>query len=186
MTERTDTTILVVDDEEDVADGYAAHLQTEYETQVAYGGQDALDTVTDETDIILLDRRMPDMSGDAVLDEIRNRGLECHVIMVTAVDPDFDIVDMAFDEYLCKPVNRNDLFDAIEKQLKAEKYDDRLREFISLNTKIDLLEEEQSQHSIDEADQIDEIRQRVDELERDLIDAVGNGEDPTTVLERFV
>ncbi len=44
------------------------------------------------------------MSGDEVLDTIAERGIDPAVVMVTAVDPDFDIVEMPFDEYLTKPV----------------------------------------------------------------------------------
>ena len=36
-------TVLVVDDEPDVADAYAAQLETDFEVMTAYGGQEALD-----------------------------------------------------------------------------------------------------------------------------------------------
>jgi len=60
--------------------------------------------VIDETvDVVLLDRMMPGMSGQEVLAAIRERGLDCRVAMVTAVDADFDVIEMGFDEYLGKP-----------------------------------------------------------------------------------
>ena len=97
-------TVLVVDDEEEVADVYALRLRNEYDTRVAYGGEDALETIDVDVDVVLLDRRMPDIPGDEVLEQIREKGYDCRIIMLTAVDPGLDIVEMPFDEYLCKPV----------------------------------------------------------------------------------
>ncbi|MFB6176845.1 MAG: response regulator transcription factor, partial [Halobaculum sp.] len=98
MTDQSPT-VLVVDDEQQVADAYALRLQMEYDdVRKAYGGQEALDTVDETVDVVLLDRRMPDYSGGEVLEKMRERGLDCSVIMVTAVDPDFDIVSMPFDD----------------------------------------------------------------------------------------
>jgi hypothetical protein len=38
------------------------------------------------------------------LDKLRERGIEAKVAMLTAVEPDVDIVDMPFDDYRTKPV----------------------------------------------------------------------------------
>jgi len=58
----------------------------------------------DEVDAVLLDRRMPDVHGDEVLARLREEGCDCPVIMTTAVDPGMDILEMDFEDYLCKPV----------------------------------------------------------------------------------
>lgn len=47
--------------------------------------------------------------------------------MVTAVDPDFDIVEMSFDDYLTKPVGRDHLVDATDEMLARDAYDDDLQ-----------------------------------------------------------
>jgi CheY-like chemotaxis protein len=65
-------TVLIVDDESEVADVYALRLREEYETRTAYGGEEALDTIDSDMDVVLLDRRMPDLSGDEVLERIRS------------------------------------------------------------------------------------------------------------------
>jgi DNA-binding response OmpR family regulator len=90
--------VLVVDDEPDVADSYAAFLRDRYDVRTAYGGEPALAALDEDIDVVLLDRRMPDMFGDEVLESIRGRGFECRVAMITAVDPDVDIIDMEFDD----------------------------------------------------------------------------------------
>lgn len=98
---------LVVDDEQEVADAYALRLRGYCEVETAYGGDEAL-SIIDESpvDIVLLDRHMPGMSGDDVLVELDERGFYGRVVMVTAVDPGVEVLEMPFDDYLCKPVDR--------------------------------------------------------------------------------
>jgi CheY-like chemotaxis protein len=40
--------------------------------RTAYGGHEALEELSDDVDVILLDRRMPGLSGDEVLEEVRD------------------------------------------------------------------------------------------------------------------
>ena len=96
----TDATVLVVEDERGLADMYATWLaEAGYQTRVAYDGPDAMNELSPELDIALLDRRLPRMTGDDILDEIRDRNYHCEVAMVTAVDPDIDIVGMRYDTH---------------------------------------------------------------------------------------
>lgn len=79
-------------------------LEDEYDVETAYGGRQSLEKIESETDIVLLDRRMPGISGDEVLAEIRDGDLECRVAMITAVDPELDFFGMPLDGFLLKPV----------------------------------------------------------------------------------
>jgi len=173
-----DATVLVVDDEEAVADAYMAQLKAEYDTRTAYGGEEALATVEDDVDVVLLDRRMPDKSGDEVLERIRERGVDCRVVMVTAVDPDFDIVDMPFEDYLQKPTSRDELFDVIEQQLVASEYDQRVTEYIEVTTKLGLLEREKSTVELEDDEDVRRLRERADRLRAELDDAVAKFDEP--------
>jgi DNA-binding response OmpR family regulator len=169
--------ILVVDDEEVVADAYALHLGREYETMVAYTGEDALEELDQSVDIVLLDRRMPGLTGDNVLQKIRENGYDCRVIMVSAVDPDFDIVDMPFDDYLCKPVRNEDLYEAVERQVAAMSHDAPLNEYISVKSTLSVLENEKSPQELAGSHEIEQIRDRATQLETDLKQTVGNLDD---------
>jgi DNA-binding response OmpR family regulator len=182
----TDTTVLVVDDERDVADAYAVQLQIDYETRVAYGGEDALETIDEDVDVVLLDRRMPDLSGDEVLSEIRNRDLDCSVIMVTAVDPDFDIVEMPFEDYLCKPVARDELIDVIETQLSVSEYDSAFQEYMELTKKLEILKDEKPAEDLKNNEQVQELSGRVEELQESLDDIVHDFDDSETAFRDLV
>jgi len=165
-------TVLVVDDEEEVADVYALRLRNEYDTRVAYGGEAALSELDGEVDVVLLDRRMPDVSGDEVLERIRGQDADYRVIMLTAVDPGLDIAELSFDDYLCKPVQKADLVEAIDQQLQAQRHDEQLSQYLEVSSKLALLESELSGREFETTEEVETLRQRAAELREELADGV--------------
>jgi len=174
MTPAEPASVLVVDDEPDVADAYAAQLELDYDVTTAYSGREALDLVGPSIDVVLLDRRMPGITGDEVLEEIRDRGLGCRVAMVTAVDPDFDIIEMPFDDYVTKPVSREDLYGTIERLLNASEYDEQLREYFSLTAKQAALRTNKSEAALETSEQYVELEQEIRDLRESLDETVAD------------
>ncbi|WP_424002999.1 response regulator [Haloarcula salina] len=160
--------VLIVDDEHDVADTQALKLDHHYETTVVYGGAAALDTAGPEFDAILLDRRMPDVHGDEVLARLRERGYDGVVIMLTAVDPDLNILEMAFDDYLQKPVEQSTLVAALEQHLDRSGEDDRLDEYFEITSKLAVLEREKSARQLESSAEYTALEERAAELEARL------------------
>ena len=163
-------TVLVVDDEQAIADIYAIRLGDDFDVRVAYGGEEALQKVNADVDVILLDRRMPDCSGDEVLAEMRARGLECRTIMTTAVVPDFDIMDMPFDDYLCKPIDEANLRSAVEQQLTTKEYGDRFAEYFAISAKIGLIDSQKTAIELEDNDEYQRLQREAERL-RDELDA---------------
>ena len=179
-------TILVVDDEEDIADLYTTWLEMEYEVRTAYGGEEALEKVDKEVDIVFLDRQMPDYSGDEVLQRIRDQGLDCRVVMVTAVDPDFDILEMGFDDYLTKPVMREDLDAAVETMTERQEYDEKLQEYFALTSKKATLEAEKTPSELQDSEEYQEMVERVEVLEEEADPATaGLDDDYESLFQEF-
>lgn len=174
-----DATVLVVDDEKEVADVYALRLRSDFETDTAYGGEEALEVIGDggEVDVLLLDRRMPGTSGDEVLERVRERDADCRVIMITAVDPDFDIIDMEFDDYLCKPIEKDDLVTAIKQQLTARRYDDQLTKYLEATSKLALLEAEKTTQSLDANEDVVQLKERIQRLRSEMDEALDEFDD---------
>jgi len=160
--------VLIVEDEPQVAELYTSWLDDRYRVSIANGGEAALAAWDAEVDVVLLDRRMPDVSGDEVLSALRERGAECPVAIVTAVDPDVDIVEMGFDEYLVKPVDREDLVEAIERLLDRTKYRDALQEYFANVSKRSVLEKHVTDAELQQSDAYDRLQRRVAEIEEDL------------------
>jgi len=178
-------TVLVVDDEPEVADVYALRLETEFETRTAYGGEEALAAIDEDVDVVLLDRRMPDLAGDEVLAEIRERGYDCRVIMLTAVDPGMDILDMPFDDYLCKPIEKEDLAAAITQQLRAQRYDERLSEYLEVSSKLALLEAELPSRELKEHDELQTLSKRAETLKSQMDETLEEFDDIDTAFREI-
>lgn len=166
--------VLVVEDESDLADLYAAWLQGSYRVRTAYGGHEALEQLDETVDIILLDRRMPGLSGDEVLDAVRERGIDCQVAMVTAVEPDFDILSMGFDDYLVKPVSRDALLDTVENLELRDDYDAGVQEMFALASKKALLEAEKTDSELAESEEYQELENRLEALREELDTTIGS------------
>ncbi|MFW6435395.1 MAG: response regulator [Halovenus sp.] len=133
---------LLVDDEKEVADAYALRLRGLCDVKTVYSGDSALQMVDEwDVDIMLLDRHMPGISGDEVLDRLDDRSFSGRVIMVTAIDPGFDVLDMPFDDYLCKPVDREDIREAVSQQCRILGYE-TLGEYFSAESKRSVIEAE--------------------------------------------
>ncbi len=161
-----DVRTLVVDDEQEVADAYALRLRGFCEVETTYGGESALSIIAESpVDIVLLDRHMPGMSGDDVLAELDERGFYGRVVMVTAVDPGVEVLEMPFDDYLCKPVDREDVRAVVDQQRQILAYE-TLGEFFSVEAKRAVLEAELSAEKRREHEGYAEIAAQAAHLER--------------------
>ena len=161
-------TILVVDDERDLADLYTAWLSEKYDVRTAYGGEEAIEMVDESADVALVDRLMPQTSGSDVVEHIRREGYDCGVSMVTAVEPDFDIIEMGFDEYIVKPVERERLSEIVETLLSRSAYDDKLREMFSVASKVAALKTQKTPQELEQSDSYQELTARLNELREEV------------------
>lgn len=164
MTADDGPTVAVVDDNRTVADTYASFLVDEYDVRTAYGGREALDVIDTAVDVVLLDRRMPDLTGGDVLERLEQRALDCRVVMLTAVDPTPDVVDMPFDAYVVKPVQRGDVVSMVEEMLDRAAYDDDFRRFLSLASKQATLKREVDGAELASSEEFERIEARLAEL----------------------
>lgn len=170
----TKPVVLVVDDERGVADSYAHQIRDRYEPRVAYGGEEAIEQMDNEVAAVLLDRRMPETSGDEVLAELRELGYDCPIIMTTAVDPDLNILEMEFDDYLTKPISMDTLLDTLDQHLARQTSEDdpRLAEFFRLRSKLAVLEENHTRAELDRDEEYTRLKRRAESLEAALEDDV--------------
>ncbi|HET6287902.1 MAG TPA: response regulator transcription factor [Amycolatopsis sp.] len=100
--------ILVVEDEEPLADAIARGLRREgMAVDIALTGDDGHEKATvTRYDVVLLDRDLPGMSGDDLCREIVASGELTRVLMLTASSSVSDRVDglsLGADDYLAKP-----------------------------------------------------------------------------------
>jgi DNA-binding response OmpR family regulator len=168
----TDTveTVLIVEDERLLADQYAEILGTDYDVVTAYSGTEALEIADETVDAVFLDRKMPGLSGSEVLERLRDRGYDCPVAMITAVRPDWDIVEMGFDDYLCKPVDIHDLQDATERLEALGAIEQGKREYIRQNIKQASLEGEKDASTLASSEKFEALRADVSDRSSEVGD----------------
>lgn len=100
--------LLLVEDERELADGLADGLRREgYAVDVAYDGAAALELAArTDADLMILDRDLPVLTGDAVCRTLRAQGHPMRILMLTAagtLDDRVSGLDLGADDYLPKP-----------------------------------------------------------------------------------
>lgn len=117
--------ILIVDDEHEIADLVAVYLLNEnYAVFKFYNAADALACVAQEDlSLAILDVMLPDMSGFALCQKIRENHL-FPIIMLTAKVEDMDKImglTLGADDYITKPFNPLELIARVKTQLRRYK-----------------------------------------------------------------
>lgn len=100
--------VLLVEDEPELADVLADGLRREgYAVEVARDGAAALSSLAAaDADLMILDRDLPVLTGDAVCRALRDQGHPVRILMLTAAGTLDDRVaglDLGADDYLPKP-----------------------------------------------------------------------------------
>ncbi len=119
------TRIMVVDDDENIAELISLYLNREgYETKEYYSGVEALKEFTSFTpDLIILDIMLPEMDGYEVCTEIRKKS-SAPIIMLTAKGETFDKVlglELGADDYVVKPFDSKELLARVKAVLRRYK-----------------------------------------------------------------
>lgn len=115
--------LLVVEDDTDLQE-YLRDLLSEngYTVTTASSGVEALEIVNKtELDLVLLDLKLPDISGEGVCLEIRKKHSNLPIIMLTAKDTISDKVkglDMGADDYITKPFNTDEFLARIKARIR--------------------------------------------------------------------
>lgn len=113
-------TILIVEDEETQRSLLSGLLQKEgYTVEEAGNGANAIDLFRTKTiDLVLLDFKLPDMDGLAILKGIKEINPEVEIIMITAygsIENAVNALKAGASEYLTKPIDLDDLLFKIKK-----------------------------------------------------------------------
>ncbi len=161
-------TVLVADDDRRLADMHAEWLDREYSVRVAYDGDEAVRALDDDVDVAVLDRRMPGLSGDELVDWIGDNRVDCRIVVLTSQDPGTDIVDLGFDEYLRKPTGQSEVLDTVGTVLERQEYGALVREYLALRSKQALLRAELSYEEREDTEEYGRLVTRIEALESEM------------------
>jgi len=130
-----DTTVLVVEDEEDIQELIAFNLQKEgYKVERAGSGNEALKMAREiQPDLMMLDLMLPGMNGLEICQQIREnkKTADIPIIMVTAKGEEADIVkglEMGADDYVTKPFSVKILLIRVKALLRRKSIGSQVNE----------------------------------------------------------
>src|SRR5512132_3576784 len=123
--------ILIVEDQTDLAKGLEINFKKEgYSVVKATTGEDALKLVPQECPhLIILDIMLPGISGLDVCRELRAKGIETPIIMLTAKGDEIDRVvglELGADDYMTKPFSLRELLARVRVRLRRQPAQDAL------------------------------------------------------------
>jgi DNA-binding response OmpR family regulator len=115
--------ILIVEDQKDMVTGLVFNLEAQgYEVGAAYDGEAGLSAAEKEKpDLIVLDIMLPKKDGFEVCRELRRRGHDVPILMLTARREEADKVlglEIGADDYLTKPFGLSEFLARIKALLR--------------------------------------------------------------------
>lgn len=127
MKEKSQKTVLVVDDEKPIVDILVYNLKKEgYNTLEANDGEEAINIVLDKKpDLVLLDIMLPKMDGLSVCKKIRHN-YNIPIIMLSAKDEEIDKIlglELGADDYITKPFSVRELIARVKANLRKNDSD---------------------------------------------------------------
>lgn len=167
-TESASPVVLIVEDDRSLADLYTTYLEDSYAVRTAYTGAQALELLDQDVDVALLDRRLDEWDGDELLTVIQDRDIDCQVAMVTAVEPDFDIVDLPIDDYLTKTVAREDLRHTVWELLLWTQSSINIQELLRLISRRIALEHSKAGRKLDTNSAFSKLQKRIEVAQQRL------------------
>jgi DNA-binding response OmpR family regulator len=156
--------VMVVDDDPDCRDLYELWLADEYDVSTARHGTEALERLDGSIDVVVLDREMPKTRGEAVAAEIEARAVDPFVVMVSGVEPDVDILTLPVDDYLAKPIGRDDMIGAVESVANRTGYGQYRQTLLALQARKSALETRKYQAELRNSEVYRTVCDRIDTL----------------------
>ena len=117
--------ILVIEDDLSILTGLSMNLKFEgYDVLQAQDGRTGLQRALDERpDLLVLDVMLPQMNGYEVIRELRQRGRDVPVVMLSAKGMEHDKIlglDLGADDYVVKPFALQELLARIKAVLRRQ------------------------------------------------------------------
>ncbi|MDE3167060.1 MAG: response regulator transcription factor, partial [Acidobacteriota bacterium] len=123
-------TILVIDDDESLRDTIGMMLEQEgFRPILAGDGREGFDTaLTHKPDLVLVDLRLPGMSGTEICKQLRAAKVDTPIIVLSALGDELDkvlLLEIGADDYMVKPFGTRELMARIRAVLRRTSSDAR-------------------------------------------------------------
>ncbi len=122
MKKKTEPTLLIVDDEEEIRENLCDYAEFKgFNVLEAENGLEALEILEDESpDLIISDMMMPKMGGLELLQEIAKRDIDTPTVMMTAfgtMEYAIDAMKNGAEDFLSKPIDLSYMMQVVNRVL---------------------------------------------------------------------
>lgn len=122
--------VLLIDDDESLRDTIAVMLEQDgFTTEQAADGRAGLERALSlKPDLLLVDLRLPGLSGVEVCKHLRSAGVKIPIIVLSAISDEIDkvlLLEIGADDYLVKPFGVRELLARIRAVLRRSRADAR-------------------------------------------------------------
>jgi DNA-binding response OmpR family regulator len=122
-------TILVIDDDESLRDTIGLMLEQEgFRTVLAPDGPSGFHKALAKPDLVLVDLRLPGMSGTEICKQLRAARVATPIIVLSAIGDEVDkvlLLEIGADDYIVKPFGTRELMARIRAVLRRSSVDAR-------------------------------------------------------------
>lgn len=174
--------VLIVEDESNLRELYHAWVEQHYDVVSVSTGKEAITKIVDGTttfDVILLDRHLPDISAETIIEESRIHQPNSQIGIVSAVRPETDIIELDIDSYLHKPVEEPEVLSLVDRLVDRSQYNERLNDYYAKADKLATLQQYNDKEELESNERynalVDDLQIISQEME-ELVDFTNNAE----------
>ena len=160
--EDTSKEVIIIEDDDNQANLYKKWLE---DFNVTICEHDTVfSCVSDKTSVVIMDRDHPGVETEIFLSRVREAKIP--VVMVSGVEPGPDIVDLDIQDYLLKPVDREDIVNSVNQITDWDDLSREKRDLHVLKAKMDVLKKKYSQEELESDENFEEFVKRFKNLEQ--------------------
>jgi len=135
-----DPVVLLVEDDPDRSERYAAWLDDGYELRTAETGEAARRQFDDAVDVVLFKRTLPDIAGEELLGQLKASGNEPAFAMLVETEPDAGLLKLDVDEYVTAPTEKAELRALVDRLADRAAVEGAMEDYLSALSKRRALE----------------------------------------------
>lgn len=149
MTRDTGPIVLIVENDRGAAEEYAEWLDG-YEVRIATDADAAIEQFDAAVDVVLLDRDLSDVSSAELLGRLRGRATDCQIAMLSGNNPDVDLFQLDIDEYVPRPISREELRSTVDRLNDRNEIEGLLDTYLTLVARKRGLEDRKEPHELED------------------------------------
>lgn len=118
--DRTNT-VLLADDNDELRETFRLWLSGDrWDCRSAADGEAALAAADADVDVLVLDRRMPNLAGAEVVERLTDTTFDGQILVVSAYEQDMHLNESDVAGYLTKPIRRQTFVDTLDRVVSDE------------------------------------------------------------------